>query len=264
MRLKGYRAETIMKKPFIVGNWKMNLTLKQGVEFARLLKNGLKGKREVLCGICPSFVFLSEICKILEGCNICVAAQNVHSETNGAYTGEVSALMIKEVGCTHVLIGHSERRHIFHETDSFINAKIKTALSVTLKPIFCIGETLEEREAGRTKDVIQSQLKGGLRDIHADQLEELVIAYEPVWAIGTGKTALPGQANEVHSFIRNIVADEYGKDFAANLYIQYGGSVKPENAKELMAQPEIDGLLVGGASITFESFLKIIEAVSKD
>jgi triosephosphate isomerase (EC 5.3.1.1) len=254
----------MIKKPFVVGNWKMNLTLKQGREFAGLMKNSLRGRNEIECGICPPFVFLKEICDILEGSPICVAAQNIHSEKNGAYTGEVSALMVKEIGCTHVLIGHSERRHIFRETDAFIHAKIKTALAVNLKPIFCIGETLDEREAGRTKEVIQNQLKEGLRDIRADQLKELVIAYEPVWAIGTGKTALPEQANEVHSFIRNIVTAGYGENLARSISLQYGGSVKAENAKELMAQPEIDGLLVGGASIQWESFFKIIEAVSKD
>jgi len=254
----------MIKKPFVMGNWKMNLTLNQGREYAGVLKNRLQGRSEIRCGICPPFVFLQEICEILKGSSVCVAAQNIHCEKNGAYTGEVSALMVKEAGCTHVLIGHSERRHIFHESDAFINAKIKAALSVNLLPIFCIGETLEEREAERTEEVIQNQLKGGLRDIRADQLKELVIAYEPVWAIGTGKTALPGQANEVHGFIRNIVTGEYTENLARNLYLLYGGSVKAENAKELMTQPEINGLLVGGASIQFESFFKIIEAVSQD
>lgn len=240
----------------------MNLTLMEGVEFAKSLRNSLNGRNETVCGVCPPFVFLKDICTVLEDSGICVAAQNIHSEKNGAYTGEISALMVKEVGCTRVLVGHSERRHIFHETDSFINAKIKAALSVNLKPIFCIGETLTEREDGKTKYVIKNQLKEGLRGISADYIKDIVIAYEPVWAIGTGKTALPEQANEVHSFIRSILTDEYGKDIANNLYIQYGGSVKPENAGELMAQSEIDGLLVGGASIRLESFLKVIEAAS--
>ncbi|MEB2307773.1 MAG: triose-phosphate isomerase [Candidatus Brocadiaceae bacterium] len=253
----------MIKRPFVIGNWKMNLTLVRGIEFAKLLKDSLHGKDGITCGVCPPFIFLKEICKILEDSNVCVAAQNIHSEKYGAYTGEVSALMIKEVGCTHVLIGHSERRHIFHEDDFFINAKIKTALSVNLKPIFCVGEMLDEREAGRTKDVIRNQLVRGLRDVRADQLKEIVIAYEPVWAIGTGKTALPEQANEVHSFIRNTITNEYDKNLAKSIYILYGGSVKPENAKELADQSEIDGLLVGGASILFESFLKIIEVVSK-
>ena len=250
------------KKPFIVGNWKMNLTLAEGVEFAKSLGNNLHGKNEIMCGICPPFIFLKDISKVLEGSGICMGAQNIHSEINGAYTGEISALMVKEAGCTHVLIGHSERRHLFGEIDSFINAKIKTALSVNLKPIFCIGETLTEREEGRTEYVVKNQLKNGLPGIDNNYVEELVIAYEPVWAIGTGKTASPVQANEVHSFIRGFLADEYGKDIANKVYIQYGGSVKPENTKELIAQPEIDGLLVGGASIKLGSFLKIIDAAS--
>lgn len=240
----------------------MNLTLREGAEFAKSLRDCLNGKNEVICGICPSFVFLKDICKILEGSSIYVAAQNIHSERNGAYTGEVSAPMVKEVGCTHVLTGHSERRHIFNETNSFINAKVKAALSVGLKPIFCIGETLDEREDGRTNYVIQNQIKEGLQGISADCIKDIMIAYEPVWAIGTGKTALPEQANEVHSFIRSLLTGEYGNDIAKSLYIQYGGSVKPENVRELMAQPEIDGLLVGGASIRLESFLKIVEIAS--
>ncbi|MCF6158523.1 MAG: triose-phosphate isomerase [wastewater metagenome] len=247
------------KKPFIMGNWKMHLTLKEGVEFAQSLRDHLSEKNTVLCGICPSFVFLKDICSVVEGSDIFVAAQNIHSDESGPYTGEVSAVMVREVGCTHVLIGHSERRHIFGETDTFINAKIKTALSNNLKPILCVGEKLDEREDGRTKYVVKNQIKDGLQGIRADQMGDLSIAYEPVWAIGTGKTALPEQANEVHSFIRKILADEYGEHVANTTYIQYGGSAKPENTEELLAQPDIDGLLVGGASIKLESFLKIIE-----
>jgi len=250
------------KKPFIVGNWKMNLTLEEGIKFAKSLKNSLQNKHELMCGICPPFIFLKDICRVLEDSGICVGAQNIHSEKNGAYTGEISALMVQEVGCTHVLIGHSERRHLFGEVDSFINAKIKTALGINLKPIFCIGETFHEREEGKTEYVVKNQLKNGLLGIENNRIEELVIAYEPVWAIGTGKTASPEQANEVHSFIRGFLTDEYGKDIANSVYIQYGGSVKPENARELIAQPEIDGFLVGGASIKVESFLKIIDATS--
>jgi len=239
----------------------MNLTLSEGLEFVNTLKAGLRNKK-VLCGVCPPFVFLKDICTALEDSGICVIAQNIHSEKNGAYTGEISSHMVKEAGCTHVLLGHSERRHIFGETDSFINAKIKAALSTNLKPVFCVGETLEEREKGRTDYVVKTQVKEGLRDIDAQYIRELTIAYEPVWAIGTGKTALPAQANEIHSFIRAVLADEYGEDIADTIYILYGGSVKPENTKELIAQPEIDGLLVGGASIKIESFLQIIENAS--
>ncbi len=240
----------------------MNLTLAEGIEFAKSLRKSLQNKSEIISGICPPFTFLKDIAGALEGSSICVGAQNIHSEKNGAYTGEVSALMVKDAGCTHALIGHSERRYLFGESDSFINAKMKAALSIDLKPIFCIGETLNEREEGKTEYVVKNQLKNGLLGIAGNYVEELVIAYEPVWAIGTGETASPEQANEVHSFIRGFLTDAYGKDVAGNVYIQYGGSVKPENTKALMAQPEIDGLLVGGASIKLESFLKIIDAAS--
>lgn len=252
----------MVKRPFIVGNWKMNLTLKEGVEFARQLKNNLGARRDVICGICPPFVFLKDVCLVLEGSGALVGAQNVHSDKGGAYTGEVSASMIKEVGCSHVIVGHSERRHLLGETDSFINAKMKAVLATGLKPIFCIGEKLNEREEGRTEYVVKNQFKDGLRGINAQYVREVVVAYEPVWAIGTGKTALPSQASEVHSFIRELLTAEYGKDIAKGMYVLYGGSVKPENAKELMAQPEIDGLLVGGASIKFESFWDIVKAAS--
>ena len=252
------------KKPLVVGNWKMNLTLAEGVEFAGSLRRSLGDGKDAFCGICPPFVFLKDICRVLDGSGISVVAQNIHSEKNGAYTGEISAPMVKDAGCTHVLVGHSERRHLFGETDSFINAKVKAALSTGLKPILCIGEKEQEREDGRTRYVVKNQLKDGLRGIDSDHIKNVVVAYEPVWAIGTGKTALPEQANDVHSFIRNVLGDEYGKDVANDVYIQYGGSVKPENTRELMAQPDIDGLLVGGASMKLESFLKIIHAASKN
>lgn len=252
----------MVKRPFIVGNWKMNLTLKEGIEFATQLKKNLGARKDVICGICPPFVFLKDICRVLEGSGALVGAQNVHSDKGGAYTGEVSASMIKEVGCSHVIVGHSERRHLLGETDSFINAKVKAVLASGLKPIFCIGEKLSEREEGRTEYVVKNQFKDGLRGINAQQVREVVVAYEPVWAIGTGKTALPSQANEVHLFVRELLTAEYGKDIAKGMYVLYGGSVKPENTKELVAQPEIDGLLVGGASIKFESFWNIVNAAS--
>lgn len=252
----------MVKRPFVVGNWKMNLTLKECLEFARQLKNNLGVRKDVICGVCPPFVFLKDVCLALEGSGAITGAQNLYSDKGGAYTGEISASMIKEVGCSHVIVGHSERRHLLGETDSFINAKMKMALATGLKPIFCIGEKLNEREEGRTEYVVKNQFRDGLRGISTDYIREVVIAYEPVWAIGTGKTALPEQANDVHSFIRELLTAEYGRDIAKGVYVLYGGSVKPENAKELMAQPEIDGLLVGGASIKFESFWDIIRAAS--
>ena len=189
----------MVKRPFIVGNWKMNLTLKEGVAFARQLKNNLGGRRDVVCGICPSFVYLKDVCLALEGSGILVGAQDVHSDKGGAYTGEVSVSMIKEVGCSNVIVGHSERRHLLGETDSFINAKMKTVLAAGLKPIFCIGEKLNEREEGRTEYVVKNQFKDGLRGINAQHVREVVVAYEPVWAIGTGKTATPAAPSKTAS-----------------------------------------------------------------
>jgi triosephosphate isomerase (TIM) len=250
------------KKPLIIGNWKMNLTCAEAVEFAQSLRKQLSTTNKIVCGICPSFIFLKDICTIVAGSAIFVGAQNIYSERVGAYTGEVSAFMVKEAGCSHVIIGHSERRHIFAETDAFINTKIKTALSANLKPILCIGEKLHEREESKTWQVIENQLKNGLRGIGAEHIQDFVVAYEPVWAIGTGKTASPEQANEAHTFIRALLVDVYGKDIARAAYILYGGSVKPENTSDLMAQEEVDGLLVGGASIHLESFLKILGIAS--
>lgn len=249
------------KRPIILGNWKMNKSLKEGVQYAMFLKAAIEGKAGIICGICPPYVFLKEICAVLEGSTICVSAQNMHSEASGAFTGEIAAPMLKEVGCSHVLVGHSERRHIFGEDDFFINDKIKKAISFELVPILCIGETLEEREAGNTKDIVLRQLKNGLRGVGIELIKCIIIAYEPVWAIGTGRTASPEQANEVHSFIRTILSEDYGKDIAKKLSIIYGGSVKADNTEALIHQPEIDGLLVGGASLELESFLTIIEVV---
>lgn len=240
----------------------MNLTRTEAVEFTQSLRKQLTTTSRTGCGICPSFVFLKDICTVLAGSAIFVGAQNIHSERAGAYTGEVSAFMVKETGCSHAIIGHSERRNIFGETDAFINTKIKTALSANLKPILCIGEKLHEREDGKTGHVIENQLKNSLRGIGAEHIQDFVIAYEPVWAIGTGKTASPEQAKEAHTFIRDLLIDIYGKDIARGVYILYGGSVKPENASDLLALEDVDGFLVGGASILLESFLKIIGIAS--
>jgi len=250
------------KNPFIFGNWKMNQTSIEGVNYAESLRDRLRNREDIICGICPPFVFLKDICTVLEGSNINVAAQNIHSEKYGAFTGEVSAPMVKESGCSHVLIGHSERRYIFLENDTFINAKIKTALQCELTPVLCVGETLEEREGGKTNEIIKNQIDRGLEGIDAEQARCFIVAYEPVWAIGTGRTAKPQQANDVHKFIRKILTGKYSMDLAENTYILYGGSAKPDNAKDLMVQPEIDGLLVGGASLKLEPFLEIIDASS--
>lgn len=248
-----------MKKPFIVGNWKMNLNLQEAVLLAKTIKFETENITNTDIGICPPFVFLHEVHKSIDGSNIILGAQNIHNKENGAYTGEVAGLMIKDVGCTHTIIGHSERRHVFGETDGFINEKLKTCFSIKLTPIFCVGEKIEDRERGKTNDVIGSQLGKGLHGITAENVRNFIIAYEPVWAIGTGKTATPEQANEVHAFIRNFLMEKYGEKVAAEMIIQYGGSVKPDNIKDLLLQKEIDGALVGGASLEARSFLKMIE-----
>ncbi len=249
-----------MKKPFVVGNWKMNLTLEEARNLAETICNESTSSESVDVGVCPPFVYLREICEILHTSKVYVGAQNMYTERRGAFTGEVSGEMIRDVGCTHVIIGHSERRSIFRETDSMINSKLKAALSCDLNPILCVGEKQEERDAGKTDEVIGKQLSNGLEGLTAEQLMGLTIAYEPVWAIGTGKTATPEQANEVHGFIRGIIEGRYGSSTAQGIRIQYGGSVNPENAVGLLKQPEIDGALVGGASLDPESFLEIVSA----
>jgi len=213
-------------------------------------------------GVFPAFVYLDKVSNIFSECNVFVGAQNMSMEKCGAFTGEVSGPMIKNVGCTHVLIGHSERRTIYQETNSVINAKLKAALLNDLSPILCVGERQEERDANKTSEVVENQLSEGLLNITSEQVNRLTIAYEPVWAIGTGKTATPEQANEVHAFIRDTMRNKYDDDTAQCLRIQYGGSVNAENAKQLLSQPEIDGALVGGASLDSSSFLTIVSIAS--
>ena len=247
-----------MKKQFIAGNWKMNLTLEEVRGLARELCDGFADSDAVDVGVFPSFVYLKDICDILSNSNVFVGAQNMNSEKCGAFTGEVSGEMLKDIGCTHVIIGHSERRTIYQETDSMINSKIKAALYNDLNPILCVGEKQEERDADKTREVVENQLSGGLENLTSEQVKGLTIAYEPVWAIGTGKTATPEQANEVHAFIRNTIISKYDNDTAQSIRIQYGGSVNSKNAKDLLGQSEIDGALVGGASLDSNSFLDIV------
>lgn len=251
-----------MRKKIIAGNWKMNNDLQQSISLIEELKNKLQNKTlncEVI--ICPPFTSLSEAKKLIEGSVIKLGAQNMFYEDSGAFTGEISAAMLKSVGCEYVILGHSERRTIFGEKDEMINKKIRKAISEKLKPIFCVGETLEEREKDVTEKVIKKQIEKGLKDVTPDEILDVIIAYEPVWAIGTGKTATPEQAQEVHHFIRKLLANMYSKDFANMITIQYGGSVKPENARDLLSQKDIDGALVGGACLKADSFIGIIEAV---
>jgi triosephosphate isomerase len=244
--------------PFIAGNWKMNKTVGEAVDLVREVKEAISGVKDVEVAVAPPFTALYAVRRELEGSRIRLAAQNLYWEEKGAFTGEISPLMLKELGCHYVIIGHSERRQYFGETDETVNRRIKAALAQGLKVIFCIGETLKEREEGKTFLVIDRQIEGGLKGLGDKELRDIVIAYEPVWAIGTGKTATPEQAEEVHRFIRGKVEKLYSRKVSEEMRIQYGGSVTPENIKGLMNQPNIDGALVGGASLKAESFSKIV------
>ena len=244
--------------PFMAGNWKMNKTTGEAIDLVRELKTAISGVKGVEVAVAPPFTALYAVCKELEGSSIRLAAQNLYWEEKGAFTGEVSPLMLKEVGCHYVIIGHSERRQFFGETDETVNRRIKAALAQGLKVIFCIGETLKEREEGKTFSVIERQVEDGLKNLSDKEMKNMVIAYEPVWAIGTGKTATPGQAEEVHRFIRGKIEKLYSREVSEEIRIQYGGSVTPENIKGLMEQANIDGALVGGASLKAESFSKIV------
>lgn len=250
-----------MRRKVVAGNWKMNMNLSGTIELISAIKKELsksESKTEVI--VCPPFTSLETAVTLVKGSSIKAGAQNMHYENDGAFTGEISADMLKSVGCEYVILGHSERRTLFGETDDMINKKVKKALSSGLKPIFCVGETLEERESNLTEKVVESQVKNGLSGISEHELSDLIIAYEPVWAIGTGKTASPEQAQEVHKFIRNLISKLYSNNFADNLTIQYGGSVKPDNAEELFSQPDIDGGLIGGASLQADSFVTIVNS----
>lgn len=247
-----------MRNKVIAGNWKMNNDLNETVNLISGIKNLHEKSAKVDVIVSPPFTSLETAAELLKGSSIKLSAQNMSYEDSGAFTGEISGRMLKSVGCEYVILGHSERRTIFGESNEIINKKMKKALEVGLKPIFCIGETLEEREANITEEVIEKQIRQGLKDITESELSDLIVAYEPVWAIGTGKTASPEQAQQVHNFIRNLISGLFSSNFADNLIIQYGGSVKPDNAKELLGQPDIDGALVGGACLKAESFIGII------
>lgn len=247
-----------MRKPIIAGNWKMHKTVREAIDFVTSLQKELEGWERTEVVVAPSFTALAPVAERLRGGRIALAAQDVCWEEEGAYTGEISPLMLRDVGCQYVIIGHSERRAYFGESDETVNKKVKAALSHDLNPIICVGESLEERERGDTFGVVEGQVKEDLRGVDAGAARNMVIAYEPVWAIGTGKTASPGQAEEVQSFIRRQLSDMFSPALAEVIRIQYGGSVKPDNIDELMAQPDIDGALVGGASLEVESFARIV------
>ena len=249
-----------MRKVIVAGNWKMNKTAKETAQFFNELKPLVADVKNAGIVIGAPFTALETATRETAGSNIKIAAENMNAKESGAYTGEVSPLMLKDLGVEYVILGHSERREYYHETDEIINEKVKSALAHDLKPILCFGETLEEREAGTTNDVVKTQITGGLKDVTAAEMANVVLAYEPVWAIGTGKTATPEQAQEVHAFIRGLLTDLYGKEVAENVTVQYGGSMNDANAADLIAQTDIDGGLVGGASLIPEKFAVIIKA----
>ena len=248
-----------MRKPFIAGNWKMNTNSTSAVALAAGLAQELKDVDSVDVAVCPPSVYLQAVAAALSASNIAVGAQNVYFEGNGAFTGELSCEMLKDAGCSYVIIGHSERRHVLGETDELINKKVAAAISSGLLPIFCVGELLEEREAEQTAEVVTRQIKKGLEGLDAERVQAVTIAYEPVWAIGTGRTATPDQAQQVHGMIRGLVGELYNDEIALKMRIQYGGSAKPDNASELMSQPDVDGLLVGGASLKVNDFSAMVK-----
>ncbi len=250
-----------MRKPLIAGNWKMNLDRETAVSLARGVGAAVgDGQVDVL--ICPTFVHLDPVATAIKGSDVSMGSQDVYFEANGAFTGETSTEMLTDIGCQFVILGHSERRNVIGETDSLISKKVHATLAAGLTPVLCVGELLEQREAGKTLEVVKSQIEGSLEGISAEQMAKIVIAYEPVWAIGTGKTATPEQAQEVHADLRKLLADRYNQELADTVRLLYGGSVKPQNASDLMACPDIDGALVGGASMKADSFAAIIEAAA--
>ena len=246
-----------MRNVCIAGNWKMNMTPSEGAAFAKALAEAVKDA-SVRVVVAPPFVTIASVVDAVKGSSIEVGAQNMSDQLSGAYTGEVSAPMLKEIGVSVVILGHSERRALYGETDAFINRKVSLALAQDLDVILCVGETLEERESGKLEEVLKRQVVEGLRDVSAQSMARIIVAYEPVWAIGTGKTATPDDANSAHAFIRSEIEKLYGKSVAESLIIQYGGSVKPSNVKDLMAMEHIDGALVGGASLSVEQFAPIV------
>ncbi len=248
-----------MRTPLIAGNWKMFKTVREAVRFATDLKARVSEVTGVDVVVAPTFPALQAVAAVLEGSRIGVAAQNLHWEREGAFTGEVSASMIRDAGAQWVIVGHSERRTLFGDTDETVNRKVRAAITATLTPIVCIGETLQEREANRTLEILDRQIKAGLDGVTGSELAALVVAYEPVWAIGTGRTATPAQAQQAHEHIRTRLTQWFGLDAASRCRVLYGGSVKPDNIAALMSQPDVDGALVGGASLDADGFTLIVK-----
>lgn len=251
------------RKFLIAGNWKMNKTTEEARELASEVVGFVGTQTSVTVVLCPPFTALESVGKVLADSNLHLGSQNMHEAASGAFTGEVSAEMLRNLFASFVILGHSERREFFGENDAWVNRKVLAALSGNLRPILCVGETLQQREAAETLSVVETQLRAGLEGVSVEQAEQVVVAYEPVWAIGTGRTATPEMAQEVHSAIRNILKDLFGTPVAEKIRILYGGSMKPENAEELLAQPDINGGLIGGAALKAKSFCQIVEAAEK-
>ncbi len=251
------------EKPFLAGNWKMYKTIPEAVEMVKALKEESPQLTDAELVVIPPYTMLSEVKKVIEGSTIQLGAQNIFWEEKGAFTGEVSPPMLKDAGCQYVTIGHSERRQYFGETNETVNKRIKAALAHELTPIMCIGESLEEREKGNTMDKVETQINSGLEGLGKDEIRQIVIAYEPIWAIGTGVTATPSQAEEVHSFIRKKLTEKYGNEIASYAIILYGGSVKPANTYSMLKENNINGALVGGASLEADSFIQITKEAIK-
>jgi len=246
-----------MRKPIIAGNWKMNKTIKEAVEFVNEIK-GLVVDTDVEVVLCAPATMLKDMKEAAKGSNVKIGAQNMHFEESGAFTGEIAPAMLKEIDMDYVIIGHSERRQYFNETNETVNKKVLKALEVAIRPIMCCGETLEERESGKMEDVVKAQIVEGLNNVPAEKLADVVIAYEPIWAIGTGVTASSEQANDAIAFIRSLLKEMYNEEASESVQIQYGGSVKPANVEEIMNQSDIDGALVGGASLKADSFMQLV------
>ena len=251
-----------MRKPFVAGNWKMNADSHSSIDLAKRVASGSAevAGHSVSVAVCPPFVYLQSVAKALSASSVAVGAQDIYFESKGAFTGEISALMLKDIGCTYTLCGHSERRHVIGETDELVNKKVAASIGGGLLPILCVGELLAEREASQTEEVVSRQLKVGLAGLSAEKVSAVTIAYEPVWAIGTGRTATPQQAQDVHRFVRGLLAELHDGQLAEEIRILYGGSAKPNNSADLMSQPDIDGLLVGGASLSADDFVAIIRS----
>jgi len=251
------------EKPFIAGNWKMHKVIPEAVEMVKVLKEESPQLTDAELVVIPPYTMLSEVKKIIEGSTVQLGAQNLFWEEKGAFTGEISPLMLRDAGCQYATIGHSERRQYFGETNETVNKKVKAALAHELTPIMCIGESLEEREKGKTMEKVETQINSGMEGLGKEEMRLIILAYEPIWAIGTGVTATPSQAEEIHSFIREKLAEKYGNEIASYAIILYGGSVKPDNTYSLLKENNINGALVGGASLEADSFIQITKEAIK-